>query len=309
MKLASLIKIALPLARRNVPFRGHRDDSKYYDKENSGNFQALFNFRIAAEVMNKKIIAEIKKSKFFFIIAVEVTDCSNKEQMPLVIRFVDGSNIIQERFIKFIHCNEGVSGEALKDKIIDCLVNELNLDVENCRGQCYDGAGNMAGKYSGVAARILNLNPLALFTHCASHRLNLCAAVAFENQNVSNMMDRVKQISEFFNYSPKRQQLLEENTKKFNPDCKYTKLLDVYRTRWILHIDGLARFLEMYEAIVETMFVNCSNKDGKWRTCAGEAYSFQTLLLNFNFFNNADHCKKLPWVYTYSYGAASRCTS
>ena len=46
MKLASLIKIALPLARRNVPFRGHRDDSKYYDKENSGNFQALINFRI-----------------------------------------------------------------------------------------------------------------------------------------------------------------------------------------------------------------------------------------------------------------------
>ena len=165
--------------------------------------------------------------------------------MPLVIRYVDGSNIIQERFIKFIHCNEGVSGEALKDKIIDCLVNELNLDVENCRGQCYDGAGNMAGKYSGVAARILNLNPLALFTHCASHRLNLGAAVAFENQNVSNMMDRVKQISKFVNYSLKRQQLLEENIKKLNPGCKYTKLLDVCRTRWILRIDGLERFLEM----------------------------------------------------------------
>ena len=39
----------------------------------------------------------------------------------------------------------------------------------------------------------------------------------------------------------------------------------------------------MYEAIVETMFVIGSNKDGKWRACAGEAYSFWTLLLNFNF--------------------------
>ena len=214
MKLAFLIKIALLLARRNVPFRGHRDDSKYYDKENSGNFQALIYFRIdsgdtvlkehfdttpknatyrsktiqneiiscAAEVMNNKIIAEIKKSKFFSILSDEVTDCSNKEQMPLVIRYVDCSNIIQVRFIKFIHCNEGVSGEALKDKIIDCLLNELNLDVENCRGQCYDGAGNMAGKYSGVAACILNLNPLALFTHCASHRLNLCIAAALKTR-------------------------------------------------------------------------------------------------------------------------------
>ena len=101
--------------------------------------------------------------------------------MPLVIRYVDGSNIIQERFIKFIHCNEGVSGEALKEKIINCLVNELNLDVENCRGQCCDGAGNMAGKYSGVAARILNLNPLALFTHCARALSSSSSLVGFHD--------------------------------------------------------------------------------------------------------------------------------
>ena len=37
MKLASLIKIAFFLVRRNVPFRGHRDDSKYYEKYDNGN--------------------------------------------------------------------------------------------------------------------------------------------------------------------------------------------------------------------------------------------------------------------------------
>ena len=126
--------------------------------------------------------------------------------MPLVIRYVDGSTIIQEIFIKFIHCDEGVSGEGLKDELT-CLVNELNIDVENCSGQCYDGAGLMFGKYSGVAARNLNLNPLRLFTDSASHKLNLCIAAEFVNQNVINMMDLVKQISKFFNYFAKRQQL------------------------------------------------------------------------------------------------------
>ena len=31
----------------------------------------------------------------------------------------------------------------------------------------------MAGHYSGLATRILQINPLALYTHCASHRLSL----------------------------------------------------------------------------------------------------------------------------------------
>ncbi|XP_065069046.1 52 kDa repressor of the inhibitor of the protein kinase-like isoform X1 [Rhopilema esculentum] len=203
--------------------------------------------------------------------------------MPLVIRYVDRDNNIQERFLKFIHCDQGVTGKALTDKILDCLVNDFNLDIQNCRGQCYDGAGNMAGKYSGVSSRILQLNPLALYTHCASHRLNLCVASAFEDQNVSNMMDRVKQISNFFNYSPKRQLLLEENIKKLNPNCKYTKLLDICRTRWVMRIDGLARFLEMYEAIVETMLTISQNRDRSWNSCAADASSFWSLLVNFNF--------------------------
>ena len=141
----------------------------------------------------------------------------------------------------------------------------------------------MAGKYSGVLARILQINPLAMYTHCASHRLNLCVASAFNDQNVSNMMDRVRCISDFFNNFPRRQQLLEHTIKNLKLDVKHTKLFDVCRTRWILRIDGLARFLEMYEAIVETMLIISQNSDRSWNSCAGDASSFWSLLLNFNF--------------------------
>eukprot|EP00112_Aurelia_sp_Birch-Aquarium-sp1_P019610 Seg4882.1 transcript_id=Seg4882.1/GoldUCD/mRNA.D3Y31 product="52 kDa repressor of the inhibitor of the protein kinase" protein_id=Seg4882.1/GoldUCD/D3Y31 len=103
--------------------------------------------------------------------------------MPLVLRYVDKEGEIQERFIKFIHCDKGVSGMALQEKITKCFNEELKLDIKDCRGQCYDGAGKMAGKYSGVATRILQENNLALYTHCASHKLNICVAAAGKLQN------------------------------------------------------------------------------------------------------------------------------
>ena len=203
--------------------------------------------------------------------------------MPVIIRFVDKCGEIQERFIKFIHCDTGMTGNALKDKIVDLISNELQLDLTNCRGQCYDGAGNMAGKFSGLSSRILALNPLALYTHCSSHRLNICVASSCQIQSVHNMMDNVTKISSFFNNSPKRQLLLDEMVKKFNSQNRQTKLLDVCKTRWVLRIEGLERFMTLYKAITETMFAIRDNFDGSWDACAADAYLHHSLLTNFVF--------------------------
>ena len=46
--------------------------------------------------------------------------------------------------------------------------------MENCRGQTYDGTGNMAGSNKGVATPIQQIDPQAMNTHCSSHVLNLC---------------------------------------------------------------------------------------------------------------------------------------
>jgi len=36
------------------------------------------------------------------------------------------------------------------------------------RGQGYDGTSNMNGKYRGVQARVKELYPLAMYTHCCN---------------------------------------------------------------------------------------------------------------------------------------------
>ena len=62
------------------------------------------------KVISNKLVEEINESGVFAILADESTDCSNKEQLALIIRFVDKNNEIREEFLKFIYMDSGVRG-------------------------------------------------------------------------------------------------------------------------------------------------------------------------------------------------------
>ena len=94
-----------------------------------------------------------------------------------------------------------MTGEVLADLILDFVTN--HLDPSKMRGQAYDGASNMSGKRSGTAARISSRYPLALYTHCASHSLNLAVVASFEEVSVHNMMGVVNRLSVFFLLIPR----------------------------------------------------------------------------------------------------------
>ena len=74
-------------------------------------------------------------------------------------------------------CDTGTSGQAIADKIKFTL-EKLTLDLNDLRGQGYDGEGNMPGKYRGAAAIIQHDHSKALYVHCVSHVLNLCVVAA-----------------------------------------------------------------------------------------------------------------------------------
>jgi hypothetical protein len=58
----------------------------------------------------------------------------------------------------------------------------------------------MAGRLSGVAARIQETNEKALYVHCNSHRLNLWVAACCKEQLIWNIMEHVRVASEFFTF-------------------------------------------------------------------------------------------------------------
>ena len=47
------------------------------------------------------------------------------------------------------------------------------MDIANCRGQLYDNASNMSGRYNGVQAIVKREYKYAVFVPCSNHSLNL----------------------------------------------------------------------------------------------------------------------------------------
>ena len=63
------------------------------------------------------------------------------------------------------------TGEALASLLLNTL-EKHQLNIQNVVGQGYDGGSNMRGAAKGVQARVKQVNPMALFTHCFAHNLN-----------------------------------------------------------------------------------------------------------------------------------------
>ena len=204
--LKSLFKTVIFCRKNNIALRGRRDD----DPQNaslSGNFQALLAFRIdsgdqtlqhhlesaprnaiyisktiqnemittVGAIMLNNLSQLISDSKYFSIMSDEAADISNKENLSAVIRFLDCTKTVREEFVGFCLCEHGTTGVAIKYLIVGA-VGDLGLSMDDCRGQCYDGAGNMSGRLNGASSLIRAEFYKAIYVHCMNHRLNLSVA-------------------------------------------------------------------------------------------------------------------------------------
>ena len=117
----------------------------------------------------RNISKNVKQSKFYTIMADEVTHVSNHEQLVTCIRWINHNFEPHEDMIGFYQV-EDIKSETLFKNIKDAL-NRMDIPLTDCRGQCYDGASNMVGAKTGVATRIKEIEPRALLTHCYGHAL------------------------------------------------------------------------------------------------------------------------------------------
>lgn len=70
--------------------------------------------------------------------------------------------------------------EYLANTVFSTLEN-YKLDIMNIRGQSYDNAGNMSVKYTGLQARIKEVNSLAEYVPCSAYTLNLVVMLSVES--------------------------------------------------------------------------------------------------------------------------------
>ncbi|XP_057794712.1 uncharacterized protein LOC131010997 isoform X2 [Salvia miltiorrhiza] len=127
--------------------------------------------------------------KVFTILVDEAQDISTKEQIGLVLRYVNDKGCVVERFIGLVHVANTCS-HSLKHAIDDLFVKH-GLSQSKLRGQGYDGASNMRGEFNGLKALILEENPYAMYVHCFSHQLQLVVVAVAKS---------IMAVNDFFSY-------------------------------------------------------------------------------------------------------------
>ncbi|XP_014673689.1 PREDICTED: 52 kDa repressor of the inhibitor of the protein kinase-like [Priapulus caudatus] len=304
--------------RQNIPLRGDYEASDTSFTKNPGNFIARLKLLskhssllqkhlqapakknatyispqsqnelidvIGHKIIRETILEEVRKTRWFSVMCDEATS-HNAELMSLCVRFVDTNCQMREEFIDFIGTCR-TTGRVLASKILQKL-EELNLDVTKIRGQGYDGAAAMSSARVGVQGIIKQHSPRAIYTHCLSHALNLVYAHSAKQQEVRNMLDKLKESSVFFSKSPRREGPLKEIVGKNVPEHATNRkpLLDICATRWAARYDAFRHFYQCYvwqvmalEVIVYGSYINETDKydgdivnddwDGRTKTAAG----------------------------------------
>ena len=182
-----------------------------------------------------------------------MTDSSNREQLIIYLRWVDNHLAAHEEFIE-LYSVDKIDAATLVHVIEDTLIR-LNLKLEDCRGQCYDGAANMCGIRSGVATQLSAKEPRALFTHCYGHSLDLAACDSINNSKiVKNALDVTYEVCKLLKYSPRRDSLFDKIKKDVCPGTTGFHVL--CPTRWTVCATSLSSVIENY-AIFQELWLAC----------------------------------------------------
>ena len=118
--------------------------------------------------MRQKIREEIRDPKFCILVD-EAQDEYKKEQMTIILRYVDCDGFVGEQFFEVVNVKE-TSASTLKKEIFNVLTR-YNLLVEDLRGQGYNGASNMRDVWNGLQVLFPEDCPYAYYVHCFSYWL------------------------------------------------------------------------------------------------------------------------------------------
>ena len=199
--LERLIDIALFLSERNLAFRGSEE---VLGSPHNGNFPGIFELlarrdpiqkelqdriknkntkdhylsptiqneliELLATEVEKENLQQLKLAKYFSIILDCTPDMSHHEQMSVILRYVlcnEEAAVVKETFFGYLRISDS-TGKGLLDAFLE-KATELQLELSDCRDQSYDNGANIKGKHSGVRAKMLDINPKAVYVPCANH--------------------------------------------------------------------------------------------------------------------------------------------
>ncbi|KAI3516753.1 hypothetical protein L1887_15762 [Cichorium endivia] len=237
----------------------------------------------------KGILQEIGDDVFALLVD-ESSDVSKKEQMAVVLRYVDKLGLVKEKFVGVVHVTD-TSSKSLKYSI-DSLFAQHGLSMKKVRGQGYDGASNMRGEFNGLKALILKDNVSAFYVHCFAHQLQLVVvAIARDHNGVGNFFEMLSLVMNVVCASCQRKDMIREGYKKRVQEAignneietgiglnQELSLIRAGDTRWGSHYKTMSSLVSLFPEVLNVLeYVAKEGKNGVSRNQAhGVTLYFET---------------------------------
>ena len=198
----------------------------------------------------RAVSADLQGSPFLTVMADETTDSSNREQVTLILRRVTEDLQVHEEFLGLYHV-ASIDAATLTTAIKDVLIR-LNLPFEKLRGQCYDGASAMSSSKRGVAKKISDHEPRAVYTHCYGHALNLAAGDTLKQSKLmKDALETTREITKLIKYSPRRDGIFQR-LKETLPAGSTPGIRVLCPTRWTVRAESIHSIIANYETLERT---------------------------------------------------------
>ncbi|KAI5677467.1 hypothetical protein M9H77_08417 [Catharanthus roseus] len=214
-RLTAVVKVIRFLLSQGLAFRGNDESinsirrgnflelTKWYCEESEEvnkvmNLNAPGNNQLTSPKIQKEIVnacaTEVRQAivneigdKFFSLLVDEARDSSVKEQLSIVLRFVNDNGEVVERFLGVVHVSD-TSARTLKNSIDDFFAIN-GLSISKLRGQ--------------------DENKYAYYIHCFAHQLQLVlVATSKKNAHVCSFFEYLAKIVNTVGASCKRKDAL-----------------------------------------------------------------------------------------------------
>ncbi len=191
------------------------------------------------------LFRSVKTAKWFTVIADEVTDLSNREQLSIVLWYVDSTYFNDSEGVS---CG-GISGRHLADKVSPRF-NIYRISA---------GKHTMAGSVRAALIQRNHLMAVYLYTLLC---ITLAVVKSFTVTSVRNMIGIVGRVYQFF--AAKRHRALEQANSDCHPTSSSHKLKDMCHTRWVQRIAAADTFQCLLTSVVDCLEKMCDDGSSLW---------------------------------------------
>lgn len=237
------------------------------------------------EVMGYRVLREVAtclhNTDFFSIVVDETDDLSCKLQLIICIRWVDDDLNAHEEFIG-LNKLEMIDAPSVTSMIKDVLL-QMNLSMQNARGQCYDGCSSL-GEKKNVATQIKQCEPRCLYCDRCGRSLSLTCVDLIKNIRLINeALETTHEITRLIKEFPKCDAEVENMKKTMNEERQdLLGICALCPTRWSVGAKAVNSIIENYAFLKELWtwaLSHCSDSELK-----AKVRGIRVHMMTFDFF-------------------------